>query len=96
MTEYQRAHFEADAYVARVQTGPCFIRELVAGVNPHPVVYRDDFAIVFLNRYPTLLGYLLVAPLEHKEDVVAEIDEGAYLRLQSLVYQVGRAVSEAE
>ena len=52
MTEYQRAHFEADAYVARVQTGPCFICQLVA-----------DF------------------------------DEVAYLRLQSLVYRVGRAVS---
>jgi diadenosine tetraphosphate (Ap4A) HIT family hydrolase len=93
MTEYQRAHFDAEAYVARVQTGPCFICELVAGANPHPVVYRDDFAVVFLNRYPTLPGYVLVAPLEHKEDVVADFDEAAYLRLQSLVYRVGRAVS---
>ena len=72
---------------------PCFICELVAGANPHPVVYRDDFAIAFLNRYPTLPGYVLVAPLEHKEDVVADFDEAAYLRPQSLVYRVGRAVS---
>jgi diadenosine tetraphosphate (Ap4A) HIT family hydrolase len=93
MTQYQRAHFEADAYVARVQTGPCFICELVAGTNPHPVVYRDDFAIASLARYLTLLGCVLVAPLEHKEDVVADFDEAAYLRLQSLVCRVGGAVS---
>jgi diadenosine tetraphosphate (Ap4A) HIT family hydrolase len=31
--------------------------------------------------------------LENKEDVVADFDKGAYLRLQSLVYRVGRAVS---
>jgi diadenosine tetraphosphate (Ap4A) HIT family hydrolase len=93
MTEYERCHLDVDAYVARAQAGPCFICELVAGRNPHPVVFRDDFAIAFLNRYPTLLGYVLVAPLEHKEDVVGNFDEAAYLRLQSLIYRVGRAVS---
>ncbi|HTT92355.1 MAG TPA: HIT family protein [Acidimicrobiales bacterium] len=93
MTEHERGRLDLDAYAARAQAGPCFICELVAGRNPHPVVYRDDFAIAFLNRYPTLLGYVLVAPLEHKEDVVADFDEAAYLRLQSLIYRVGRAVS---
>ena len=75
------------------RAGPCFICELVAGRNPHPVVYRDDFAIAFLNRYPALPGYVLVAPIEHVEDVVADLDEAAYLRLQSLIYRLGRAVS---
>jgi diadenosine tetraphosphate (Ap4A) HIT family hydrolase len=93
VTEYERVPLDVEAYVARAQTGPCFICELVAGARPHPTVYRDDFAIAFLNRYPTLPGYVLVAPLEHKEDVVADFDEAAYLRLQSLVYRVGRAVS---
>ncbi len=93
MTEYERVRLDVEVYVARAQTGPCFICELVAGARPHPIVYRDDFAIAFLNRYPTLPGYVLVAPLEHKEDVVGDFDEAAYLRLQSLVYRVGRAVS---
>ena len=93
MTEYERGRLDLDAYTARARAGPCFICELVAGRNPHPVVYRDDFAIAFLNRYPALPGYVLVTPIEHVEDVVADLDEAAYLRLQSLIYRLGRAVS---
>ncbi|MGH2521170.1 MAG: HIT family protein, partial [Anaerolineales bacterium] len=54
------------AYIQRSQRGPCLICETVAG-NPeyrHDLVYEDDSAIVFLNKYPTLYGYVLVAPRE--------------------------------
>jgi diadenosine tetraphosphate (Ap4A) HIT family hydrolase len=47
----------------------------VSSSPPQP--YRDDLAIAFLNRYPTLSGYVLVAPIEHKEDVVTDFDEEA-------------------
>ena len=60
----QRRPFDVDAYVRRSQSGTCFICEIIAG-NPdyrHHVVYEDDVAIAFLNKYPTLYGYTLVAP----------------------------------
>lgn len=59
----------------------------------HPVVYRSDHAIAFLNRYPTLLGYCLVAPIEHREAVVADFSSDEYVHLQRVVHQVGTAVS---
>jgi hypothetical protein len=48
--------FDLGAYVARATRGPCFICRPVAG-DPefrHHIVYEDETAIAFLNRYPTL------------------------------------------
>jgi diadenosine tetraphosphate (Ap4A) HIT family hydrolase len=75
---------------------PCFICELLAG-NPefaHHVVYEDDDAIAFLNKFPTLYGYVLVAPREHREQVTGDFDREEYLGLQSVVYRVGEAITE--
>jgi diadenosine tetraphosphate (Ap4A) HIT family hydrolase len=58
-------------------------------------VYEDADAIAFLNRYPTLLGYTLVAPKKHLEGVVADFDEDGYAALQRVVHRVGRAISLA-
>jgi len=74
--------------------GRCFICELVAG-NPdfaHHVVYEDERAIAFLNRYPVLRGYTLVAPREHREQATGDFDEDEYLELQRVVHRVGEAV----
>jgi diadenosine tetraphosphate (Ap4A) HIT family hydrolase len=90
-----RRDFDGDAYTRRVRRGPCFICEIVSGreEQPHPIVYRDDVAIAFFNRYPTLVGYCLVAPVEHREGVVDDFTEDEYLALQRVVRRVGRAVS---
>ena len=65
-----RKRFDEDDYIRRIQTSPCFICEMVAGrLNDNHVVYQDDSVIVFLNKYPTLYGYTLVAPVEHREHV---------------------------
>ena len=77
--------------------GRCFICELVAG-NPefaHVVVYEDDDAIAFLNKYPAVYGYVLVAPKQHREQVTGDFDSGEYLRLQEVVHRVGEAVRRA-
>jgi hypothetical protein len=44
----------------------------------HQVIYEDGETIAFLNRYPTLLGYCLVAPRRHAEDWVRELDEAEW------------------
>ena len=89
--------FDMDAYTRRAREGPCFVCEIVdgRGEHSHQVVYRDDVAIAFLNRYPTLAGYCLVAPVEHREGVVHDFTEDEYLALQRVVRRVGRAVSRA-
>jgi diadenosine tetraphosphate (Ap4A) HIT family hydrolase len=75
----------------------CFICELVRG-NPelaHVIVYEDDHAIAFLNKYPALYGYVLVAPKEHREQVTGDFSTEEYLRLQAVVHHVGEAVRRA-
>ena len=82
--------------IRRELGGRCFICELLAG-NPqfaHHVIYEDDYAIAFLNKYPRLRGYVLVAPREHREQVTAEFTPEEYLRLQSVVHRVGEALRQ--
>ncbi|MES2342126.1 MAG: HIT family protein [Pseudomonadota bacterium] len=90
----ERQKFDVASYVASVQSRPCFICGLVGG-DPefaHHVVYEDDFAIAFLNKFPPLLGYVLVCPKAHLEQVTGDFSRGNYLRLQALVYDVGEAL----
>jgi diadenosine tetraphosphate (Ap4A) HIT family hydrolase len=89
-----RLPFDVSAYAARTKAQPCFICELVRG-NPdfaHHVVFEDEETIAFLNKYPTLLGYTLVCPKAHKEDLANDLSRSEYLRLQSLVQRVARAL----
>jgi ATP adenylyltransferase len=67
---------------------------MVSG-NPdyqHHLVYEDGHAVAFLNRYPTLYGYVLVAPREHREQVTGDFALDEYLALQSVIYRVAEAV----
>jgi diadenosine tetraphosphate (Ap4A) HIT family hydrolase len=80
--------------IRRDLEGRCFICELVAG-NPefaHVLVYEDEDAVAFLNKYPALYGYVLVAPREHREHVTGDFTTAEYLRLQAAVHRVGEAV----
>lgn len=89
-----RDAFDLPAYVERATHGPCFICRLVAG-DPdfrHHVVYEDDFAIAFLNKWPILAGYTLVSPKAHREQVTGDFTEAEYHRLQEVVRRVGEAV----
>ena len=99
MTEGRRppTDAEAAAYERRSREGPCFVCQVVEGTTETPphVVYRDDFSIAFLNLYPTLLGYCLVAPLAHRVAVVDDFTDDEYHRLLGVVRQVGKAVSRA-
>jgi diadenosine tetraphosphate (Ap4A) HIT family hydrolase len=95
---YGRIPFDLGGYERRVRTdaaaGTCFICAIAAGDrNDHLVVFRDDICVAFLDKYPTLFGYTLVAPLEHRTDVVASFTADEYVGLQRRVHRIGRAVS---
>lgn len=88
-----RKSFDLDAYIDRIQNQPCFICEMVDGrTNENHVIYRNDLFIAFLNKYPPLYGYVLVAPIEHKEQVTGDFTIEEYLALQRGIYQVAEAV----
>ncbi len=88
-----------DEYV-RSARDRCFICSIAAGEDTrHHVVYEDDEAIAFLNRFPTLEGYTIVAPREHREQVTGDVTAEEYVALQRVVYGVAagvRAVLEPE
>lgn len=75
--------------------GRCFICRMVSATHgySHQVIYEDAGTIVFLNRYPTLLGHCLVAPRRHVEDWVRDVEEAEFLALQRVVHRVARAVA---
>lgn len=84
-------------YGRRVHDGPCFVCAMLAG-DPeyrHHLVYEDADAVAFLARFPTLIGYCLVAPKRHVENLIGDMEVDEYLAVQRVVYRVGRAVSEA-
>lgn len=89
-----RVPMDLDAYVRRTRSGGCFICALLAGrpEDSHEVVLDDGEHIAFLNRYPTLYGYVLVSPKRHVEHIVRDLDREEYLRLQAVVYRVALAV----
>jgi ATP adenylyltransferase len=95
---YGRVPFDVGDYEQRVQAdtraGNCFICAIVDGErHDHLVLFRDDLCIEFLDKYPTLLGYSLLAPLEHRTDVIGSFDTAEYVELQQRVHRLGRAVS---
>ncbi len=95
MAQYQQV--DINSYIERVTSGPCFICEILAG-NPdyrHHVIYEDETAIVFLNKFPVLYGYTLVAPRRHCEHVTGDFTREEYLALQALIHRVSEALSQA-
>jgi len=90
-----RVPFDIEAYERLTRSSDCFICAILAGEadNPHEVVWEDDRHFAFLNRYPTLPGYLLVSPKRHLVDVVRDLDTTDYLNLQAVVHRVARAAA---
>jgi ATP adenylyltransferase len=88
-----RKLFDLDGYINRIQNSPCFICEMVSGrKDGNHIIYQDKLFIAFLNKYPVLYGYVLVAPIEHKEQVTTDFTLDEYLALQRGIYQVAEAL----
>ena len=92
----QHHQIDINGYIERVTSGPCFICEILAGKPDyqHHIIYQDEMAIVFLNKFPILYGYTLVAPRKHCEHVTGDFTRKEYLALQALIYRVSEALSQ--
>lgn len=93
MRREARKPFDLESYIQKIQSSPCFICELVAGrLNGNHIIHRSDAFIIFLNKYPVLYGHVLVAPIQHREQVTGGFELDEYLRLQEAVYRTAEAV----
>lgn len=94
MAHYQP--FDMNAYTDRARKGPCFVCEMLAS-NPdyqHHIIYENEIAVAFLNRYPTLYGYTLVAPKKHYEQVTGDFSLEDYLALQRFIFWIAEALRQ--
>jgi diadenosine tetraphosphate (Ap4A) HIT family hydrolase len=98
----QRVAFDLDRYEERVRSKPCFICAIVAGdaTVPAAVIWRDDRYVAFLAELPhgdrrgiVLRGHVLLAPVEHREQVIGDFGLDEYLELQTFVFRLGQAVT---
>ncbi len=91
----ERISIDHDLVRSRL-AGICFICELVAGSPDHfhHVVFEDEETVAFLSKYPTLYGYVIVAPKQHREQVTGDFSESEYLRMQRVIHRVGEAIRE--
>lgn len=89
-----RHPFDIETYVRDIAIRPCFICGLVKGdpVYFHHRIFEDEETIIFLSKYPTLPGYCLVCPREHREDLARGMSTDEYLRLQEKVHVLSRAL----
>jgi histidine triad (HIT) family protein/ATP adenylyltransferase len=81
-----------DEYEERARGRECFICAHIAGpagARHHPV-YQDESCVAFLNRYPTLRGYTLVAPRAHIVDVTG--DRELFRHVTDVVHDVAEAL----
>lgn len=93
MNTFPHKPFDAQAYVERTKTEPCFICEMVAGrLDGNHIIELTGSYIAFLNKFPVLYGYVLVAPVQHKEQVAGDFTLQEYLALQQAVYRLAEAV----
>jgi diadenosine tetraphosphate (Ap4A) HIT family hydrolase len=94
LEEPSRARFHLKTYLRELEAG-CFICRLVRedpALPVHHVVWRSDEAIAFLNRFPTVFGQVLVAPVDHVEQVTGDMTLHQYLGLQRIVYATAEAL----
>jgi diadenosine tetraphosphate (Ap4A) HIT family hydrolase len=94
--QFERYQIDTEAYHRRCQTGPCFICRIVERDPEYPahIVYEDEVAIAFLDKYPRLYGWILVAPRKHREQVTGDFSIDEYLALQRRLYDISEAVRQ--
>jgi diadenosine tetraphosphate (Ap4A) HIT family hydrolase len=84
--------FDVAAHVKRSRQGLCFVCAYLTGHSEykHEPILIDDDVVAFLSRYPTLLGYTIVAPRAHIVDVTG--DRKLFRRVADVVHDVAEAL----
>jgi histidine triad (HIT) family protein len=96
VSDHRRVPIDLAAYVERSRSGACFVCGIVKRDPAFPahVVYEDERHIAFLPNWHVLLGYVLVAPRDHRVAVAGDFSKDEYLELQGLVHRVALALAD--
>lgn len=94
MKNYERYFPDMKSLHHTFQTSPCFVCEIIKGSpgTMRYIVYEDDKYIAFLDGYPRQLGYTLVTPKRHLEQVTQDFNLDAYLDIHKLIYHIAETV----
>ena len=94
MIKRPRVPMDLEKLVEASTLGRCFICEFLRGSTEfaHVTVAQTETAIAFLSKYPTLFGYIIVAPKEHREHVTGDFDETEYIELQRFIFRIAEAI----
>lgn len=57
------------------------------------MLYANADTVAFLSRYPTMLGYSIVAPRRHVESWEQDLSEAEFLAFQSVIRMVAIALA---
>jgi diadenosine tetraphosphate (Ap4A) HIT family hydrolase len=94
---YERYKLDEDEYIHMIQTSLCFICRIVAGTYdeaPIHLIYEDNNVIAFLERWPRLYGWALIAPRKHREQVTGDFTLHEYLTLHNTTFLVSEAIRQ--
>jgi diadenosine tetraphosphate (Ap4A) HIT family hydrolase len=92
--KYERYFPDMDALHTKFRTAPCFVCEIVKGLTDSAqyIVYEDEKYIAFLDAFPRQLGYTLVSPKKHLEQISQDFSLDAYLDIHRLIYHIVETV----
>lgn len=73
----------------------CIFCKIVKGEIPCYKIYEDDFALVFLDAFPSMLGQTLVIPKNHLGGYIFGLKNSDYSRLLLISKRIARAIDRA-
>jgi diadenosine tetraphosphate (Ap4A) HIT family hydrolase len=78
-----------------LETKDCIFCKIVKGELPCYKIYEDDFALVFLDAFPSMLGQVLVIPKTHFGGYAFGLKNNDYSRLMLISKRIARAMDRA-
>ena len=73
----------------------CIFCKIVRGEIPCVKIWEDDFSLVFLDAFPSMIGQCLVIPKEHLGSYAFELGDQDYFRLLLVAKKIGLAIDKA-
>lgn len=78
-----------------LDTKACIFCKIAEGKIPCYKIYEDDFAIAFLDAFPSMLGQVLVIPKFHLSGYAFGLKNSDYSRLLLISKRIARAMDRA-
>jgi diadenosine tetraphosphate (Ap4A) HIT family hydrolase len=81
-----------ELYKKKILKDNCFICKNL--IPREEIIYEDDNSIIFLDKNPPTLGYVLIALKNHYEDIT-EVPSSEFLEMQKILHKISLAIKKA-